>query len=75
MRYEEGKPPRIGLKVQQLFGVEATPEVAGTPVTVEILAPNQRPWQVTQDLASFWQNGYAQMKKDLAGRYPKHDWR
>ena len=73
--YEDGKPPKIGLKVQQLYGVEETPEVAGRPVLVEVLAPNQRPWQTTQDLKSFWERGYAQMKKDLAGRYPKHKWR
>ena len=41
---------------------------------VEILAPNQRPYQITSDLSSFWRNGYPQMKKDLAGRYPRHDW-
>jgi ATP-dependent helicase HrpB len=41
---------------------------------VEILAPNQRPYQTTSDMESFWRNGYLQMKKDLAGRYPRHDW-
>jgi ATP-dependent helicase HrpB len=73
VRYEEAGPV-IGLKVQKLYGVEKTPEIGQLPVRVEILAPNQRPWQVTQDLESFWANGYAQMKKDLAGRYPKHQW-
>ena len=73
--YEDGKPPRIGLKVQQLYGVDQTPTVAGRPVLVEVLAPNQRPWQTTQDMRSFWERGYPQMKKDLAGRYPKHQWR
>ena len=74
VRYED-EGPVIGIKVQQLYGVEETPAIAGNPVRVEILAPNQRPWQVTRDLPSFWENGYAQMKKDLAGRYPKHEWR
>ena len=73
--YEEGKKPSIALKVQQLYGVKETPEVSGQPIQVQILAPNQRPWQVTQDLSSFWESGYPQMKKDLAGRYPKHEWR
>ncbi|MFM1561111.1 MAG: ATP-dependent helicase HrpB [Roseibacillus sp.] len=73
--YEAGKPPSIGLKVQQLYGVDETPLISGQPVQVQVLAPNQRPWQVTQDLKSFWEVGYAQMKKDLAGRYPKHKWR
>ena len=75
VRYEDGRPPTIGLKVQQLYGVEKTPEIAGRPVLVEVLAQNQRPWQTTQDMESFWASGYAQMKKDLAGRYPKHEWR
>lgn len=75
VRYEDGRPPCIGLKVQQLYGVTETPQVAGKPVLVEVLAPNQRPWQTTQDLASFWESGYAQMKKDLAGRYPKQKWK
>ena len=63
-------------KVQRLYGVKTTPTIAnGHPLVVKILAPNQRPWQVTSDLEGFWERGFAQMKKDLAGRYPKHDWR
>jgi ATP-dependent helicase HrpB len=64
------------LRVQQWFGVRVTPAVAGgrVPVRLEILAPNQRPWQVTSDLAGFWRTGYPQMRKELAGRYPKHAW-
>eukprot|EP00112_Aurelia_sp_Birch-Aquarium-sp1_P004172 Seg14720.2 transcript_id=Seg14720.2/GoldUCD/mRNA.D3Y31 product="ATP-dependent RNA helicase HrpB" protein_id=Seg14720.2/GoldUCD/D3Y31 len=76
VKYEVGKPPSIALTVQRLFGVKETPTIAnGTiKVSVHICAPNQRPWQMTQDLASFWENGFLQMKKDLAGRYPKHRW-
>jgi len=44
-------------------------------ITIEILAPNRRPVQVTEDIDAFWQNSYAQVKKDLKGRYPKHLWR
>ncbi|MEC9055476.1 MAG: ATP-dependent helicase C-terminal domain-containing protein, partial [Verrucomicrobiota bacterium] len=73
--YETGKDPSIALKVQQLYGVRETPTISGRPVQVQVLAPNQRPWQVTQDLKSFWENGYPRMKKDLAGRYPRHEWR
>ncbi len=74
--YREDSTPYFSLKVQQLFGVRNTPRIAENriPVQAEILAPNQRPWQITCDLASFWVNGYPQMKKDLAGRYPKHAW-
>lgn len=74
--YEPGKDPWIALKVQQLFGVWETPSIAGgrVPLLVHILAPNQRPWQMTKDLKSFWSGGYAQMRKDLAGRYPRQNW-
>lgn len=76
LRYREDSLPVFGLKVQQLFGVRETPRIAGGKIAVlaEILAPNQRPWQTTDNLASFWKTGYAQMKKDLAGRYPRHAW-
>ncbi len=74
--YREDGTPSFGLKCQFLFGVEETPTVAEgrVPCLIEILAPNQRPYQVTSDLPSFWARGYAQMKKDLAGRYPRHPW-
>ena len=74
--YEIGKDPWIALRVKDLFGVWQTPAVANgrAPLLVHILAPNQRPWQMTKDLASFWASGYAQMKKEIAGRYPKHPW-
>lgn len=74
--YEAGKDPEIGLMVRDLFGVWQTPTVADgrMPLLVKVLAPNRRPWQMTRDLASFWSGGYAQMRKDLAGRYPKHPW-
>ncbi len=75
VNYEAGMSPAIALKVQQLYGVQKTPTISGQPVLVKILAPSQRPWQVTQDLAGFWKNGYLQMKKELAGRYPRHEWR
>jgi ATP-dependent helicase HrpB len=54
-----------------------TPTIAmgRQPLVVEILAPNQRPVQVTQDLAGFWQNTYPALKKELQKRYPKHAWR
>lgn len=74
--YREDGTPSFGLKCQLLFGVPETPTIAEGRVKclVEVLAPNQRPYQTTSDLPSFWRNGYPQMKKDLAGRYPRHDW-
>lgn len=73
--YSAGQEPWIEEKVQRLYGVLETPAIAnGRSLVVKILAPNQRPWQVTKDLPGFWERGFAQMKKDLAGRYPKHNW-
>lgn len=77
VRYRIDGPPWIALKMQLLYDVTELPEIAQGRVklVVHLLAPNQRPWQVTDDLAGFWERGYPQMKKDLAGRYPKHEWR
>ncbi|MCB9763560.1 MAG: ATP-dependent helicase HrpB [Alphaproteobacteria bacterium] len=74
--YTPGAPPVLAARIQQLFGLTATPAVADgrVPVRVHLLAPNQRPVQVTQDLASFWASTYAEVRKDLRGRYPKHAW-
>ena len=76
LKYEESKPPMMALQVQRLFGVKETPTIADgrVKVQVHVCAPNQRPWQMTQDLPGFWKTGFSQMKKDLAGRYPKHQW-
>lgn len=76
LAYEVGRPPVLAVKIQELFGLAATPTVAGGRVRVllHLLAPNGRPQQVTDDLASFWANTYVQVRKDLRGRYPKHPW-
>jgi ATP-dependent helicase HrpB len=70
------RPPLLSAKVQELYGWRETPRVAGgrVPLRLEILGPNQRPVQLTSDLASFWTSTYEQVRKDLRGRYPKHDW-
>lgn len=74
--YGEGKDPFIALKVAHLFGVRETPTIANgrVPLLVHILTPGQKPWQMTKDLKGFWATGYAQMKKEVAGRYPRHPW-
>lgn len=76
LSYEPGRPPVLAVRLQELFGWRETPRVAGGRVRVllHILAPNFRPVQITEDLASFWSNTYAQVRKDLRGRYPKHAW-
>lgn len=77
VRYTQDGEPWIALKMQLLYDVDELPEIAqgNTKLLIHILAPNQRAWQVTGDLKGFWERGYPQMKKDLAGRYPKHEWR
>ncbi len=74
--YSEDRPPTVSARVQDLFGWTETPRIAAgrTPLLLEILAPNQRPVQLTSDLAGFWSNTYFQVRKDLRGRYPKHAW-
>jgi ATP-dependent helicase HrpB len=74
--YEPGRPPVLAARIQELFGWTAAPRLAAgrTPVLLHLLAPNGRPQQVTDDLASFWRSGYPQVRKELRGRYPKHAW-
>ncbi len=69
-------PPVLAVRLQELFGLADTPRIAGGQLGVKLhlLSPAQRPVQVTQDLASFWRTTYAEVKKDLKGRYPKHYW-
>ena len=69
-------PPVLSVKLQEMFGCEETPTVAEGRVQlmVHLLSPAQRPLQVTQDLASFWRNGYEEVKREMKGRYPKHPW-
>ncbi|MGA2232730.1 MAG: ATP-dependent helicase HrpB [Tepidisphaeraceae bacterium] len=76
LRYETGKSPVLAVRLQELFGLTQTPRLAGgkAPVLLELLGPNFRPVQVTEDLASFWKNTYEQVRKDLRRRYPKHSW-
>jgi ATP-dependent helicase HrpB len=74
--YEEGRPPVLAARIQEMFGLLETPRVARGRVKVllHLLAPNYRPQQVTDDLASFWKNGYPLVRKELRARYPKHSW-
>ena len=76
LRYEAGRPPVLAARIQELFGMRDGPRVAGgrIAVVVHLLAPNGRPQQVTDDLASFWRNTYPEVRKELRARYPKHSW-
>ena len=76
VQYEPGRPPVLAVRIQEVFGLTDTPRVAGGRVKVllHLLAPNYRPQQVTDDLASFWANTYPVIRKELRARYPKHAW-
>ncbi len=74
--YESAEIPILAVRLQELFGCQDTPRVAGgkVPVMLHLLSPAKRPVQVTKDLASFWKSAYVEVKKELRGRYPKHSW-
>ena len=74
--YDQGDQPVMSAKLQDFFGVTSTPMLAGgaAGVKVTLLSPAQRPLAVTDDLASFWQNGYPLVRREMRGRYPKHAW-
>ncbi len=76
LRYEPGKPPVLAVRIQEMFGLRETPRVAAGRVAVllHLLAPNMRPQQVTQDLRSFWENTYPEVRGELKARYPRHAW-
>jgi len=74
--YLDGENPSLSVRLQELFGLNSTPSVAGRklPLVLKLLSPAGRPVQITKDLVSFWNRGYHEVKKDLKGRYPKHYW-
>ncbi len=74
--YIDDNAPCASMRMQEVFGLAATPRIGGgaVPVTFKLLSPAQRPLQVTRDLASFWSNAYVDVRKDMRGRYPRHYW-
>jgi ATP-dependent helicase HrpB len=74
--YEAEQGPTIAVRLQELFGLNAHPSIAGgaVPLVLELLSPAQRPVQVTRDLPGFWRGSYAAVRSDLRGRYPRHPW-
>jgi ATP-dependent helicase HrpB len=76
VHYEPAKPPWIESRLQDFFGMSATPSICRTrvPITIHLLAPNGRAVQVTSDLDGFWQRHYPSIRKELQRRYPKHAW-
>lgn len=74
--YDAEEGPKLSIRVQELYGLDRHPSIAGGKVAlvVELLSPAQRPVQVTRDLPGFWRGSYAAVKADMRGRYPRHPW-
>jgi ATP-dependent helicase HrpB len=72
--YANPEQPVLAVKLQEMFGLQQSPQAAGVPVLVHLLSPAGRPAAVTSDLASFWRDGYRAVRAELRGRYPKHPW-
>ena len=74
--YSDPLAPVLAVRLQELFGLTVTPTIAdgAVPLTLHLLSPANRPVQVTRDLAGFWRNSYFEVRKELRGRYPKHEW-
>ncbi|MGF1861782.1 ATP-dependent helicase HrpB [Photobacterium profundum] len=76
IRYQVGHKPVLAVRMQEMFGEKTSPQIANgrVPLVLELLSPAQRPLQITQDLAAFWQGSYRDVQKEMKGRYPKHVW-
>jgi ATP-dependent helicase HrpB len=74
--YLDDSAPVASVRLQEVFGLKSTPRIGGgsVPVTFKLLSPAQRPVQITRDLEGFWRSSYAEVRRDLRGRYPKHHW-
>ncbi|RDD90067.1 ATP-dependent helicase HrpB [Streptomyces parvulus] len=72
--YGDPEQPVLAVKLQEMFGLQRSPRIAGVPLLVHLLSPAGRPAAVTADLASFWRDGYKGVRAELRGRYPKHPW-
>jgi ATP-dependent helicase HrpB len=76
INYADPTAPTIAIRVQHLYGVPTHPSVlnGAVPLRIQLLSPADRPIQITADLPNFWTGSWADVRKDMAGRYPKHDW-
>ena len=74
--YTPGEPPVLAVRLQEVFGLTESPTICDGKISLlmHLLSPAGRPMQITADLRSFWQNTYPEVRKELAGRYPKHFW-
>ena len=74
--YEAEAGPTISIRLQELFGLDQHPSIAGgrIPLVIELLSPGHRPVPVTRDLPGFWRGSYAAVRSEMRGRYPRHPW-
>lgn len=74
--YADPTAPTIAVRAQHMFGTKVHPTVLDgrVPLRVQLLSPADRPIQITTDLPGFWKGSWSEVRKDMAGRYPKHDW-
>jgi ATP-dependent helicase HrpB len=74
--YDNAEGPKIAIRVQELFGLDRHPAIAGgrVPLIIDLLSPAHRPVQVTRDLPGFWRGSYAAVRTEMRGRYPRHPW-
>jgi ATP-dependent helicase HrpB len=77
VQYSETAAPAVGVRIQDLYGVEGEMRICGgkIPLVIQVLAPNHRPIQITQNLSNFWKESYPRIKQELQRKYPKHEWR
>jgi ATP-dependent helicase HrpB len=75
--YDPKGAPAVAARIQELYGVEGSLTIAGgrVPLVIQVLAPNQRPVQVTENLSTFWKEAYPKIKQEMQRKYPKHEWR
>ncbi len=74
LEYAPDRDPALETRVQELFGLKLHPRILGRPVVFRLLSPAGRPIQVTADIPGFWRSAWAEVRKELRGRYPKHSW-
>jgi ATP-dependent helicase HrpB len=77
IQYSGPNSPSIAVRIQDLFGVKGELRIANNriPLVIQVLAPSQRPIQITRDLTTFWKESYPKIRTELSRKYPKHDWR
>ena len=75
--YSPSGPPTVAARIQDLYGVTRNLMIGRGRITlvIQVLAPNNRPIQITSDLEGFWRDAYPKIKKELQRKYPKHEWR